>query len=189
MYDTLPEKEGRIFISGYQPSNVMPKQVNISQTGKVSTRWTGVQRWDFNLQIEAFGHEEIRELNAFLISHIDTPFYISLPLFQSSALSNSTVNAKALARSNSVNISGHRGIIQAGDYLTFLNHPKLYTATNTVKTSGTLVVSPPLRADVNVGEAVILQDVKILVRCTSDIKTSIDDVDWVATFEIEVKEA
>lgn len=189
MYDTLPEKEGRIFISGYAPDNVMPKQVNVSQTGRVSTRWTGVQRWDFKLTIEAFGHEAIRELEAFFMSHTDTPFYITLPLFQSSALSNSIVSTKALARTNKIQVSGHRGAIQVGDALTFLNHAKLYRALNTVRGSGVLEIFPPLRADVNAGEAVILQDVNILVHCTSDYKATIDDVDWVATFEIEVKEA
>jgi hypothetical protein len=189
MYDTLPYSEGRIFISGYTPDNVMPKQVNVSQTGKVSTRWTGVQRWDFKLTIEAFGHEAIRELEAFFMSHTDTPFYITLPLFQSSALSNSVVSTKALARTNKIQVSGHRGTIQTGDALTFLNHSKLYRALNTIRSSGELEVFPPLRADVSAGEAVVLKDIQILVRCTSDIKTSIDDVDWVATFEVEVKEA
>lgn len=189
MYDTLPEKEGRIFISGYTPNNVMPKQVNVAQTGKVSTRWTGVQRWDFKLTIEAFGHESIRELQAFFMAHNDTPFYISLPLFQSSAISNSIVSTKALARTNKILVSGHRGTIQAGDSLTFINHPKLYQALNTVKSSGTLEVFPPLRSDVNAGEIVQLQNIKILVRCTSDIETEIEDVDWVGTFTIEVKEA
>ncbi|HEH9441930.1 TPA: hypothetical protein SIA39_004001 [Aeromonas sobria] len=189
MYDTLPEKEGRIFLSGYTPDNVMPKQVNVAQTGKVSTRWTGVQRWDFKLTIEAFGHEAIREIQAFLITHVDTPFYITLPLFQSSALSNSIVSQDAKARTSNIQVSGHRGVILAGDFLTFLNHSKIYTATSQVKGNGTLSIFPPLRSDVKAGEAVVLQNVKILVRVTSDTKTAIDDVDWVATFEIEVKEA
>lgn len=123
-----------------------------------------------------------------MTKHIDTPFYITLPLFQSSALSNSICSFKANRRTNKVQVSGHRGTIDAGDYLTFLNHPKLYTALNSVRGNGTLEVFPPLREDVNVGEAVILTQVNILVRRTS-VKTIIDDVDWICTFEIDVKEA
>ncbi len=189
MYDTLPYSEGRIFISGYTPTNEKATQVNISQSGKVTSQWTGVQRWDFKLTIEAFTHSAIREMNAFLDAHVDTPFYISLPLFQSSAFSNSIVSTAAQARTSAIQVSGHRGTIQAGDFLTFLNHSKLYTAMNTVRGTGTLNIFPPLRADVKATETVILQDVKILVRITSDIKTAIDDVDWVATFDIDVKEA
>lgn len=189
MYDTLPYSEGRIFISGYSPTNEKATQVNISQTGKVTSQWTGVQRWDFKLQVEAFGHEAIREMNAFLDAHVDTPFYISLPLFQSSALSNSVVSAAAKARTSNIQVSGHRGTINTGDFLTFLNHSKLYTAMNTVRGNGTLTIFPPLRSDVKATETVILKDVKILVRVTTDIKTTIDDVDWVATFELDVKEA
>ncbi len=188
MYDALPIKEGRIFISHYEPLNVAPKQVNVAQTGRVSIRWTGVQRWDFTLQLEAFGYSNVRLVQSFLNSHVDTPFLISLPLFQSSATSNGVVSTNANVRADTVNLTGFKGTIQAGDFLTFGNSTKLYQARNSLKGSGNLSIFPPLRAPVQASEPCILQGVQICVCLTGDIKQTIDTVDWIASFELEVKE-
>jgi len=189
MYDTLPEVKGRIFVSAYEPTNVAPRQVNVSQTGKVSTKWTGVQRWDFTVRVEAFGHENIRTVQNFFNTHIDTPFLISLPLFQGTATSNGVVGASTPVRSSAVQVTGFKGSIQQGDFFTFGNHTKLYQARNTIKGSGNLQLFPPLRSLVTASEPLILQNVAICVRLTGDVKHAIDDVDWNATFEFEVKEA
>lgn len=189
MYDTLPEVKGRIFVSNYKVQNEAPLQVNTSQNGKVSTRWTGVQRFDFTVRVEAFGHENIRALKAFFLLHIDTPFYLTFPQLQGASLSNSIVSANTAARASKVPVSGHKGVIQAGDFITFMNHTKMYQALNAVEGSGTLNIFPPLRSDVRAQETICTQQVKVLVRLTSPITEAFDDVDWNCTFEFEAKEA
>lgn len=189
MFDTLPYKEGRIFVSKYEVHNETPLQVNTSQSGKVHTRWTGIQRFDFTVQVEAFGYENIRALKAFFISHIDTPFYLTFPQLQGSALSNSIVAQNTTARSSKAQVSGHKGTIQQGDYFTFTNHTKMYQAINQVKGQGVLSFFPPLRADIKASEVIQTTNVKVLVRMTSQTKEVFDSVDFNSTFEFEAKEA
>ncbi|MCX7128042.1 hypothetical protein [Aeromonas sp.] len=187
-YQYIPDTND-IFITEAEITDFRGTNITIAQSGLVNSMSTAVQRYDFKVKVQAMNPQAIRELQAFLAEHQCTPFYIKLPLISSTASSNSFVSQDVPPRSSSIEVSGHRGVINRGDYLSFLNHNKLYQALNTVERNGQLKITPPLRAQLKAQDQVILVDQKVLVLLTStETEVKHSGSFRCAEFSLELKE-
>lgn len=188
-YQYIPDTND-VFITEAEITDFRGSNITISQSGKVNSISTAVQRYDFKIKVFCKNHKSIRLLQAFLAQHQNTPFYIKLPLLDSSADSNSNVATDVNQRSTQFEVSGHRGVIEQGDYLSFLNHSKLYQALNRVERNGVLQITPPLRTPLKAQDQVILKDQKVLVLLTNtefEVKHNGDFK--CAEFSLELKES
>lgn len=189
-YEALPVNDTNIILTNYDLSIVRGLITNVAQSGKVSTKRTGVQRFDFKLSVQIYGQQNIKSFQAFLNRHIDTPFWISLPAYQVNHTTNATCSSTTAAMATTIPVSGFGGTIPAGAYLQFTNHSKVYQLLNTITGSASAQIYPPLRSSITTGELINLKDVRFLVKQTEGtIQSKIDTVDWIAEYEIDVKEA
>ncbi|WP_429234754.1 hypothetical protein [Aeromonas salmonicida] len=187
-YQYIPDTND-IFITEAEITDFRGTNITIAQSGLVNSMSTAVQRYDFKVKVQAMNHQAIRELQAFLAEHQCTPFYIKLPLLDSAASSNSFVGEAANPRSTQILVSGHRGSIRRGDYLSFLNHNKIYQALNDVERDGLLKITPPLRAPLKAQDQVILKDQKVLVLLTNtEFEVKHNGEFKCAEFSLELKE-
>ncbi|CAJ1807264.1 hypothetical protein [Aeromonas veronii] len=188
MYPILNLKDGEIFITSLDIDTVVGMQKNVSQSGKVNTRATGVHRFDFEIKVQCFGEKNVRYMQTFLNSNIGSPIVIPpVPHIQASPSTNSIVQTNIPAGSNVIPVSGHRGSFAYGDYIQFQNHPKLYNVTCDLKNQGNLTIFPSLRSMVQAQEQIVVAP-SLIVQITDVPKMSFDDVYWIAEFTVKATE-
>ncbi|ASX13054.1 hypothetical protein CK627_20830 [Aeromonas dhakensis] len=183
MFDSLPIIAGSLDMTNCQITNVTGMQKNITQTGKVLTRATGTQRYEFEIDMFAIGERNAKRLEAFLASHVGVPFYISPPQLWSSSR-NCTLGADLKVGANTMNVTGS---ILYGDYFTFMNSGKLYQATSSVLGSGNVDFTPKCRSTFKANEIISMKPL-VLVTLLEGNTTYKSDVYWNVEYSFKVSE-
>lgn len=189
----LPQYDGRLFISDYNLTDFRPIQQDTAQSGKIYTRSTGVQRYDVEIKVQAFGASYVRLMQAFLAEHVETPFIVRLPTCINNITLNAIVGTDVQARRSEIPVSAFKGAFEVGDYITFGSHSKVYTVLEPLQKAGTLKISPPLRQDIKAKDFItpqhINEPVPLLVRTVQNETVTKVDVYWEAEFTLKLKEA
>lgn len=183
MFDSLPIIPGSLDMTNCQITNITGLQKNVTQTGRVLTRITGTQRYEFEIDMFAIGERYARRLQAFLASHVGVPFYISPPQLWS-LNRNCTLGADLKVGSKTMNVTGS---ISYGDYFTFANSGKLYQATSSVIGSGNVEFTPNARTNFKNNE-IILAKPLVLVTLLEGNTTYKSDVYWNVEYSFKVSE-
>ncbi|TEW83382.1 hypothetical protein D5R38_18605 [Serratia marcescens] len=125
-------------------------------SGRVTKRMAGPQF--FTVKFTAtWMKEHLPQIKKFIALHkFGTPFEMPLGYF-SEYKGNAvgvTVRAKANKGARLVSLGQFVGTLEAGTYIKFQNHSKIYQVTEDVNGNGTLKIFPGLYQEVNAGEPV-----------------------------------
>lgn len=110
------------------------------------------QRWEITSNIEPLSHEANRLFALFVKKGYTESFDVSVPQ-NYGALQQKTTTSTPLATgaafSNSVTLGNNNGLLPAGTFIQFGNHPKVYVTVSARNRDGTVEIHPQLRVSVN----------------------------------------
>ena len=147
--------------------------VDESMTGRLFVQGLGGHRWEFTVRHETLEAVDYAPVSAFLDSQDGARgvFQIVLPVI-SSALGDAAggwrMGAAAIVGANMVTTSGGSGSIQAGSYIKFGNHDKVYKVLRDVAAGGTMMIKPNLVAAVPTASMIVYRMVPFTVRRLGD---------------------
>lgn len=144
-----------------------------SQSLQTNARSIDGQRWEISAKYPLLTRSEAATVMAYLksVRGSSSTFTLVLPEYSdSSGTVSGTVlaNGSAAAGSTSVTIDGITGQINAGDFVKFANHNKVYMVTADRNGAGAMSISPPLREAVSDNEGVTYNSVPFTVRLAND---------------------
>ncbi|CAI0912277.1 hypothetical protein [Serratia quinivorans] len=156
-------------------------------SGRVTKRMAGPQF--FTVKFTAtWMKEHLPQVKKFIALHkFGQPFEMPLGYFseyKGNAI-NVTVSAKSNKGSRLVKLGQFSGTLEAGTYIRFKNHAKIYQVTEDVQANGTMKIFPSLYQEVNAGESVNFNNITasfILTNDSYDIPiSSVGKLDFTAT--------
>lgn len=105
----------------------------------------------------------------------DIPFDIEMPqvrrAVQVTSASKAEINTNAIAGAQTVSAQ-ITGRIQAGEFIQFENHTKVYLLMNDVSSTSVLEIQPPLRRPMPVGTKIFVGK-QVKMRCRYELATSL----------------
>ena len=144
-----------------------------AQSLQTQSRSLDGQRWEISGTYPVLTRTEAGTIMAYLksVRGSSTAFTMTLPEYSDA---NGTVSGTVLTSSavaagaTSIPIDGITGQINAGDFVKFANHTKVYMVTADRSGVGSLTISPPLRESVVNNEGVTYDAVPFTVRLNKD---------------------
>lgn len=141
-----------------------------SLSGKVVKRMAGPQFLTIKFTAN-YMREDLPQVKKFIALHkFGQPF--EMPLGYFSEYKGNATNMVCRGKSNRgarlVPVSTFNGVLEAGTYIKFNNHPKIYQVVEDVRSNGTMKIFPGLYQEVNSGEAVNFRSISGSFVLTND---------------------
>ena len=194
-------------MSGTYPTTPVFNSINFSSEQKTITSTTDSgkmfsvqvdgQRFKFSASYPPMSRSEFAPVYAFIMkqrSQKET-FQIALPDLKNAKGDVSGVvetNGTASAGDTSVTVDGMTGTLNAGSFIKFNGHSKVYMVVADATASAgsaTLTIEPPLRENLSDNEVVTYDGVEFTVRLTNDVQEfNTGDLD-LYRFEVDFIEA
>jgi len=163
---------------GFESIEIMDAEATLSSEAlnlRTQTRSLNGQRWEISGSYPLLTRAEAAVIVAFkkLQRGANGTFTLVLPEYSdTSGTATGTVlvnDASGFAIDDTaITIDGLTGILQAGDFIKFANHDKVYMVVADRDGAGALTISPPLRAAVVDNEAITYNSVPFTVRFAKD---------------------
>ena len=168
-----------------------------TDSGKMFSIQIDGQRFKFSAAYPPMTRAEFAPVIAFIMkqrSQKET-FQIALPDLQNAKGDVSgtvSVNGTHSAGDTTIDVDGMTGTLNAGDFVKFAGHSKVYMVVSDATASAgaaTLTIEPPLRNALANDEGVTYDDVQFTVRLTNDVQQfNTDDLD-LYKYEVDFIEA
>ena len=168
-----------------------------TDSGKMFSVQIDGQRFKFSAAYPPMTRAEFAPVIAFIMkqrSQKET-FQIALPDLQNAKGDVSgtvSVNGTHSAGDTTIDVDGMTGTLNAGDFVKFAGHSKVYMVVSDATASAgaaTLTIEPPLRNALANDEGVTYDDVQFTVRLTNDVQQfNTDDLD-LYKYEVDFIEA
>ena len=146
---------------------------SMSVSMRRQSRSLGGHLWEFTCRYDLMNRTDFAPVDGFLEAQQGTveSFQIVLPVISESTGSvqgtPQTTGVHAVGETQ-INLVGFTGTLPVGDVIKF-DHDKVYKITQTLTGPGVLIISPPLRAQVNDGTTLIYDDVPFTVTQAAPI--------------------
>ncbi|MDP8728366.1 hypothetical protein [Serratia marcescens] len=139
-------------------------------SGKVIKRMAGPQFLSLDFTAN-YMREDLDKVKKFIATHkFSVPFDFPMGYFSEyiGNANNVTARAKANKGARLVPVGVFNGVLEAGTYIKFNNHPKIYQVTEDVQSNGTMKIFPGLYQEVNAGEPVNFRNISGSFILTND---------------------
>lgn len=181
---------------GFKAVNIdgdSPTLITETDNGRMQSRKKGTTRWSFTLKYPPLTRDQFKGVQAFIMAQQGRHgvFTIVPPIVGSSGgnASGSITCSAAVKGATSVTIAGITGSLEAGDFVKFAGHDKVYMLTADRSGAGAMSITPPLIAAVSATEQLVYVDVPFTVRLNNDLQTYKIGVDSLYSYEVDVIEA
>uniref|UniRef100_UPI0040473F05 hypothetical protein n=1 Tax=Shewanella sp. TaxID=50422 RepID=UPI0040473F05 len=141
----------KLILSDYELTSLQPVYRNITNTGKTSIKSQQYQLYKGEVELTAFGYDNVKTLVGFsqsLNGGMET-IAIKLPVMkQLKPITGSPqLNIAYNKNTTEIKIDNFVGVLSVGDYFNIQNDPKLYMLTSSGVAGNTFTISPSLRTD------------------------------------------
>ncbi|MBN5214283.1 hypothetical protein [Serratia ureilytica] len=160
----------KVKISDVQITDNAPYFQTKSLSGKVVKRMAGPQFLSIKFTAN-YMREDLPQVKKFIALHkFGQPFEMPLGYFSEYKGNAGAVVARAKVNKGTrlVPVGVFVGTLEAGTYIKFNNHPKIYQVVEDVKANGTMKIFPGLYQEVNSGEPINFRSITGSFVLTND---------------------
>jgi hypothetical protein len=162
-------------------------------SGRMQSRKVGGQKWSFTASYAPMTKAEFKPVWAYLVAQQGRHgvFTVTPPVVAStSGTGTGTVTCSAASiGGTAVTIAGLTGTLEAGDFVKFANHTKVYMLTADQSGAGSIAIEPALVAAVTANEQMYYNDVAFTVRLANDLQEYSLGVHHLYKIELDFVEA
>jgi len=162
-------------------------------SGRMQSRKVGGQKWSFSATYPPMTKADFKPVWAYLVAQQGRHgvFTVTPPVVAStSGTGTGTVTCSAASiGATAVTIAGLTGTLEAGDFIKFAGHSKVYMLTADRNGAGAIAIEPALVAAVTSSEQMYYSDVAFTVRLANDLQEYSLGVSQLYKIELDFVEA
>tara|TARA_B100000780_G_scaffold7817_1_gene5741 strand:- start:9134 stop:9703 length:570 start_codon:yes stop_codon:yes gene_type:complete len=151
-----------------------PSLYSNTVSGRTQSRKVGGQKWSFTATYPPMTRAEFKPVWAYLVAKQGRHgvFTVVPPIIASTTgtASGTVICTAAVAGSSSVTISGLTGTLEAGDFIKFASHTKVYMLKTNQDGDGAISIEPPLIAAVPSNNQMFYENIAFTVRLANDLQ-------------------
>lgn len=170
-----------------------PNLFSETVSGRQQSRKVGSQKWSFTATYPPMTQAQFKPVWAYLVAKQGRHgvFTVTPPVIASSTgtASGTVTCTAAAAGAAAVTISGLTGTLEAGDFIKFASHSKVYMLTTGRDGNGAIAIEPPLIAAVPSNNQMYYDNVAFTVRLANDLQEYQLGVSQLYKIELDFVEA